>query len=62
MKNWKTDVLAYLKLAAAVGFVFLKVSHGVELTHEDYGILVALGLGAAGSKVAADAPPKDPQA
>lgn len=55
LTNWRTDLLAFLKLAAAGAFVYLKLSHGAELTTEDYFIVGALGLGAAGSKTSADA-------
>lgn len=61
VRNWKTDVAAYLKIALGVLFVGLKFYHHQELTEADYVILGALGLGAAGSKAAADAP-KDPPA
>jgi hypothetical protein len=55
MKNWRTDLLAYLKLAAAAAFIYLKMSHGQELSTEDYFIIGALGLGGIGSKASADA-------
>lgn len=58
--NWKTDVAAYLKIALGVLFVGLKFYHHQELSEADYVILGALGLGAAGNKVSADAPPKVP--
>jgi len=62
MAHWKTDVAAYLKLAVGAFFYGWMKYKGLELTPADYVVLAALGLGAAGNKVSADAPPKDPQA
>ncbi len=54
-KNWQTDIFAYAKIALGLVFVYLKLSKGQSLNTEDMVILGALGLGAGGSKVSADA-------
>lgn len=55
MKNWKTDLMAYLKIALGALFVGMKLYHHQELSEADYVLLGALGLGAAGNKMSADA-------
>lgn len=54
-KNLLTDLFAYAKIALGGLFVYYKLTHGQEFTAPDYILLGALGLGAGGSKVSADA-------
>lgn len=55
MEHWRTNVVGWLKIAVACWYAFDKLKSGASLTEADMVIMAALGLGAAGNQVSADA-------
>lgn len=55
MEHWRTNIVGWLKIAIACWYAYTKLKSGAGLNETDMVILGALGLGAAGNQVSADA-------